>query len=154
MAGKANDRAEPHRQGDGRQGARACEGFTSALDGRPAPGQAQTAFADPASRTVPTAPKAPHRSVRPGRCRPCWGASRVPITPQQRHSSCLSRPFPWLGAAEKPGSGLLANPGQKPQRLSGSTHHRADQLWPEPPADYPPIWQVQVYERPVVASLL
>ena len=56
MAGKANDRAEPHRQGDGRQGARACEGFTSALAGWPAPGQAQTAFADPASRFVPLTP--------------------------------------------------------------------------------------------------
>jgi|LakMenE01Jun11ns_1017448.scaffolds.fasta_scaffold9959433_14 hypothetical protein len=36
MAGKANDRGEPHRQGVGRQGARACEGFTSALADRPA----------------------------------------------------------------------------------------------------------------------
>jgi len=57
MAGTANDRAEPHRQGDGRQGARACEGFTSALAGRPAPVQAQAAFAGQTSRTVPTAPR-------------------------------------------------------------------------------------------------
>ena len=56
MAGKANDRAEPHREGDGRQGARACEGFTSALAGRPAPGQAKAAFADPGSWTVSMAP--------------------------------------------------------------------------------------------------
>jgi len=64
MAGTANDRAEPHRQGDGRQGARACEGFTSALAGRPAPGQAQAVFAGPASRTVLPAAQAPLRSVR------------------------------------------------------------------------------------------
>jgi hypothetical protein len=54
MAGKANDRAEQHRQGDGRQGARACERFTSALAGRPAPGQAQAAFASPASQPTPS----------------------------------------------------------------------------------------------------
>ena len=59
MAGKANDRAEPHRQGKGRQGARACEGFTSALARRPAPGQAQAAFAGPASQQTPTGPTLP-----------------------------------------------------------------------------------------------
>ena len=59
MAGKANDRAKPHRQGDGRQGARACEGFTSALARRPAPVQAQAAFAGPASRTRPDGKQGP-----------------------------------------------------------------------------------------------
>ena len=38
------------REGDGRQGARACAGFMSALASRPAPVQAQAAFADPASQ--------------------------------------------------------------------------------------------------------
>jgi len=70
MTGKANDRAEPHRQGVGRQGARACEGFTSALAGRPAPGQAQAAFAGPTSRTAPTATKAPLGSGPSDRLRP------------------------------------------------------------------------------------
>ena len=70
MAGKANDRAEPHRQGDGWQGARACEGFTSALARRPAPGQAQAAFAGPPSRADPTAIKGPVRSVRSDQHRP------------------------------------------------------------------------------------
>ena len=70
MAGKANDRAEPHRQGDGRQGARAWVGFTSALARRPAPVQAQAAFDGPASRTVPMATKAPLGSVRFDRHRP------------------------------------------------------------------------------------
>ncbi len=70
MAGKANDRAKPHRQGDGRQGARACEGFTSALADRPALVQAQAAFDGPVSRTVPTAIKAPLCSVRSDRHRP------------------------------------------------------------------------------------
>ncbi len=64
MAGKANDRAKPHRQGDGRQGARACEGFASALAGRPAPVQAQAALDDPASRTDLLATQAPLRLVR------------------------------------------------------------------------------------------
>jgi len=54
MAGRANDRAEQHRQGDGRQGSRACERFTSALAGRPAPGQAQAAFACLASHLTTT----------------------------------------------------------------------------------------------------
>jgi hypothetical protein len=70
MAGTANDRAEPHRQGDGWQGARACEGFTSALADRPALVQAQAAFAGPASRTDTTATNAPLRSVRSDQHRP------------------------------------------------------------------------------------
>jgi hypothetical protein len=68
-AGRANDRVDQHRQGVGRQGARACEGFTSALASRPAPVQAQAAFDGPASRTVPMATKTPHRSVRSDRHR-------------------------------------------------------------------------------------
>jgi len=55
MVGTANERAESHRQGDGRQGARACEGSTPALASRPAPVQAHAAFAGQTSDTVPMA---------------------------------------------------------------------------------------------------
>ena len=108
MAGRANDRAEQHREVDGRQGARACERFTSALAGRPAPGQAQSAFASPASHLTTTAgpvrPSVSDIHMRPDSACRC-GAFHSRLRP--------SPTSPGGRQGERPGSGLPAGPGDQ-----------------------------------------
>jgi hypothetical protein len=126
------------REGHGREGARACEGFTSALAGRPAPGQAQTAFADPASRTVPTA-QPPQQPVRSD-CRRSWcGHPQTRSRPQQRSAQPLAPPNPPPWGGRKAGIRAPGQPGApRPLSLSGSAPPGADQPRPGPAAARPP----------------
>mgnify|MGYP007096681015 FL=1 len=96
MAGKANDRADPHRQGVGRQGSRACEGFTPALAGRPVPVQAQAAFTGPASLTVPTAPRP---RIAPGHLITSDPDGRAPPGPTATSAAFLQAVCPALTVA-------------------------------------------------------
>jgi hypothetical protein len=121
MAGLANDRADQHRQGDGRHGSRACERFTSALDGRSAPGQAQTASAGPAGLPTTTVSSCPHRRRRHSTCVLTAPAALGP-THSRIGNGPPARMVTGIAAIreKRPGSGLSAGPGD-PSGLRAST---------------------------------